>query len=83
MKIDNLEFILEHKTYLSRVLQKQKMVEAARPLPIAAIIRLKEDLALEWTYNSNGIEGNTLSIAETRVVLGRNYNWRKVFKRAF
>ncbi len=69
MKVSNLEFISEHKTYLSRVLQKQKMVEAARPLPIAAINRLKEDLALEWTYNSNGIEGNTLSIAETRVVL--------------
>lgn len=30
---------------------------------------LREKLLLEWTYNSNAIEGNTLTINETKVVL--------------
>jgi Fic family protein len=30
---------------------------------------LRRDIAVEWTYNSNSIEGNTLSLRETRVVL--------------
>ena len=30
---------------------------------------LKESINLEWTYNSNGIEGNTLTLRETQVVL--------------
>lgn len=30
---------------------------------------MREELRLEWTYNSNSIEGNTLTLAETRVVL--------------
>ena len=30
---------------------------------------LKESINLEWTYNSNGIEGNTLTLKETKVVL--------------
>lgn len=30
---------------------------------------LREKLFLEWTYNSNAIEGNTLTINETKVVL--------------
>jgi Fic family protein len=30
---------------------------------------LREDLILRWTYHSNAIEGNTLSLQETKVVL--------------
>jgi Fic family protein len=30
---------------------------------------LREKILLEWTYNSNAIEGNTLTINETKVVL--------------
>ncbi|MGO4890705.1 Fic family protein, partial [Anaerobacillus sp. MEB173] len=30
---------------------------------------LREKLLLEWTYNTNAIEGNTLTINETKVVL--------------
>jgi hypothetical protein len=33
------------------------------------IASLREKLFLEWTYNSNAIEGNTLTINETKVVL--------------
>ena len=29
----------------------------------------QEKINLEWTYNSNGIEGNLLTLTETQVVL--------------
>lgn len=30
---------------------------------------MREDLIVKWTYNSNAIEGNTLTLSETKVVL--------------
>lgn len=38
-------------------------------LPHYTVQSLREKLFLEWTYNSNAIEGNTLTINETKVVL--------------
>jgi len=40
-----------------------------RPLPTHTVKSLREQLILEWTYNSNAIEGNTLTLKETKVVL--------------
>jgi Fic family protein len=40
-----------------------------RPLPPAALRNLHEELVLRWTYHSNAIEGNTLTLMETKVVL--------------
>lgn len=39
------------------------------PFPIAAFNNLKKAERVEWIYNSNAIEGNTLSLIETKVVL--------------
>ena len=47
---------------------KQKL-DTHRPLPSAVINNLREDLVLRWTYHSNAIEGNTLTIKETKVAL--------------
>jgi len=44
-------------------------LDAARPLPRDTLASLREHLALEWTYHSNAIEGNTLTLRETQVVL--------------
>ncbi|UOD28521.1 Fic family protein [Massilia violaceinigra] len=44
-------------------------LDAARPLPSHTLASLREKLALEWTYHSNAIEGNTLTLRETKVVL--------------
>lgn len=33
------------------------------------VANLRENLVLNWTYHSNAIEGNTLSLQETKVVL--------------
>lgn len=48
--------------------QKARL-DALRPLPPALARNLHEDLVLRWTYHSNAIEGNTLTLKETRVVL--------------
>jgi len=40
-----------------------------RPLSPAIVRNLHEDLILRWTYHSNAIEGNTLTLLETKVVL--------------
>jgi Fic family protein len=44
-------------------------LDAARPLPPYTLESLRETMVLEWTYNSNAIEGNTLTLRETKVVL--------------
>jgi Fic family protein len=49
--------------------QKKAQLDAKRPLPKYTLSSLREKLLLEWTYNSNAIEGNTLTLNETKVVL--------------
>jgi len=44
-------------------------LDAARPLPTHTVASLREKRILEWTYHSNAIEGNTLTLRETKVVL--------------
>ena len=47
---------------------KQRL-DGQRPLPLAVVANLHDDLVLQWTYNSNAIEGNTLTLKETKVAL--------------
>ena len=47
---------------LARLEQKKAVLDALRPLPTAAVQRLNQQLTVEWIYNSNAIEGSTLSI---------------------
>ncbi|GIK37895.1 MAG: cell division protein Fic [Chloroflexota bacterium] len=54
---------------LARLTQKKTQLDALRPLPAAAVNRLNEQLTLEWIYNSNAIEGNTLTLRETQLIL--------------
>lgn len=54
---------------LDRINEKKARLDALRPLPKYTLKSLREKLLLEWTYNSNAIEGNTLTINETKVVL--------------
>ena len=42
---------------------------SARPLPKAALHKIEEALAIEYTYESNRIEGNTLTLQETALVI--------------
>ena len=49
--------------------QKKANLDSKRPLPKYTLKSLREKLLLEWTYHTNAIEGNTLTINETKVVL--------------
>ena len=53
----------------ARIKAKKSQLDALRPLPRTALARLRERIILEWIYNSNAIEGNTLTLQETRLVL--------------
>lgn len=60
--------------YLSSFIQKridakQKRLNALRPLPKTAVRKLREHFEVEMTYNSNAIEGNSLTLRETFLVL--------------
>ncbi|HWV16302.1 MAG TPA: Fic family protein [Cellvibrio sp.] len=52
-----------------RIDQLKMQLDSQRPLPESVVKNLHEDLILRWTYNSNAIEGNTLTLLETKVVL--------------
>ena len=56
-------------TNLERIAAKKARLDQYRPLNAAALLRLRDELAIEWTYNSNAIEGNTLSLAETKIIV--------------
>ncbi|MEZ4752992.1 MAG: Fic family protein [Bdellovibrionota bacterium] len=58
-----------NENIIKRIESKKKLLDSKRPLPKVILNRLKIELSLEWTYNSNAIEGNTLSLQETRLVL--------------
>jgi Fic family protein len=60
---------LQNKTNIERIEEKKKNLDSKRPLSTSALQRIKEDLYIEWSYNSNSIEGNTLNLNETRMVL--------------
>lgn len=44
-------------------------VDSKKIIPKEPLKFLRGLISLEWTYNSNGIEGNTLTLRETQVVL--------------
>ncbi|MBO7275488.1 MAG: Fic family protein [Clostridia bacterium] len=48
---------------------KKQELDTRRPLTEGEVMRLYEDFAIEYTYNSNAIEGNTLTLRETDMVL--------------
>lgn len=44
-------------------------LDSYRPLDTQVVNNLHENLVLQWTYHSNAIEGNTLTLKETKVAL--------------
>ncbi len=44
-------------------------IDSKRPLDINTVKSLRDSLIVDWTYNSNAIEGSTLTLSETKVVL--------------
>jgi Fic family protein len=50
---------------------KKRELDIRRPFPPSLVQKLNEQFIIEWTYNSNAIEGNTLSLHETDLVINR------------
>jgi len=58
-----LEFDFSHIDSL------KEAIDHHRPFSKGIANSLQQKLIVEWTYNSNAIEGNTLTLSETKVVL--------------
>ena len=56
-------------TSFARIEQLKAELDARRPLTQGELERLNEEFMIEFTYNSNAIEGNTLTLQETAMVL--------------
>lgn len=60
--------ILDKKIY-QRIIEKKRKLDSLRPLPPSLVNRLREQIIIEWTYHSNAIEGTSLSLRETGLVI--------------
>lgn len=70
VKPDNNKFVINlDDNYFNEVDSLKAELDSKRPISRETLKSLKEAINLEWTYNSNGIEGNTLTLKETQVVL--------------
>ncbi len=61
--------MLIDKNLNERIERKKRELDALRPLPKSALERLRHQFAIELAYNSNAIEGNTLTLRETQMVI--------------
>ncbi len=57
------------KKIQDRLDEKLALLNVRRPMPQTAVRKLREQFGLEMTYNSNAIEGNSLTLKETFLVI--------------
>ena len=57
------------ESIFSQIDRKKAELDGRRPLTEGELERLNEEFTVEYTYNSNAIEGNTLTLRETDLVL--------------
>ena len=67
-KID-VEYRTTLQPFFNRLETKRDLLNNSRPMPAIALRKIREAISIEWIYNSNSIEGNTLSLRETQMVL--------------
>ena len=54
---------------IKRIESKMDELNRLRPLPPSAVNKLRQQFEIDMTYNSNGIEGNSLTLKETYLVI--------------
>ena len=59
----------ENNTILQQIEALRSRLSALRPLPPEALEKVEQALSIEYTYESNRIEGNTLTLQETALVV--------------
>jgi len=47
----------------------KQQLDSKRPIPTTVLKNMRDVYLIEWTYNSNAIEGNTLTLLETKIVI--------------
>ncbi len=60
---------MSRTSLLLEIEKKKDRLAAMRPLTPGEIARLAEEFMIDFTYNSNAIEGNTLTLKETALAL--------------
>lgn len=68
------------ESLLAAINRKKMELDSRRPLTKGELERLTEEFVVEYTYNSNAIEGNTLTLRETDMVLRGMTIDRKLLK---
>lgn len=61
--------MLIDKELHDRIEKKKKELDRLRPLPKNSLGKLRKQFAIELAYNSNAIEGNSLTLRETQLVI--------------
>ncbi len=57
------------QAHLDNLDRKQQKIDDARPLPPATLRSLEDDFTIRYAHATTAIEGNTLTLSETQVVL--------------
>lgn len=60
---------VQYRSLFTQIDLKKEKLDACRPLTPGETARLGDEFMIEFTYNSNAIEGNTLTLQETALVL--------------
>jgi len=68
MKKADTDTLLKESLFI-RILDKKRRLDRKSPLPKTAVAKLLSEIRLQHTFHSNAIEGNTLTLSETRLVL--------------
>jgi Fic family protein len=61
------------ESHLERIHRKKAVLDGLPPIPDIALKSIRDSLTLEWTYNSNSIEGNTLTLQETKMIIEEGF----------
>ena len=66
---DSVPSVSTGSTIIEEIDQLKKELDALRPLPSDVLARIEQKLRIESNYHSNAVEGNSLTLGETRSLI--------------
>jgi len=57
--------------FLQKITEKKERIDTLRPLPTDKVKNLLEEIKIKHTFHSNAIDGNTLTLKETKLVINQ------------
>ena len=69
----DLKYRETYETTFTRLVEKRDALNLARPLNSYSLQKIQDAFTVEWTYNSNRIEGNTLYLNETHMIINEGF----------